>query len=84
MSIFMARAKRAGRFLEWKIAVFAVGATLAMGGMYLDRRWLVGVAIVVLVGGMALRFLPGGEEPEPEEDEAVEDGGDIEVDTPEA
>lgn len=64
VSIFMNRSKRAGRFLEWRIAVFAVGASLALGGIYLDQRWLVGVAIVVLAGGMATRFLPGGEEPE--------------------
>ncbi len=78
MSIFMDRSKRAGRHLEWKIAVFAVGATLAMGGIYLDQRWLVGIAIVVLVGGMAMRFLPGGEEPEDEEERT-----DAEDDAPE-
>ncbi len=80
MSIFMDRSKRAGSFLEWRTAVFAVGATLALGGIYLDQRWLVGVAIAVLVGGMALRFLPGGEEPEVggphDEDDAPEDGAD--------
>lgn len=64
----MDRSKRAGRYLEWKVRIFVVAATLALGGMYLDEPWLVGVAIVVLVAGMALRFVPSGEEPEEEED----------------
>ena len=67
----MDRTKRAGRYLEWKVRMFAVGATLALGGMYLNWSWLVGVAILVLAAGVALRFLPSGEEPE-EEPEANE------------
>ena len=47
-----------GPYLEWKVRLFAVAATLALGGMYLNKRWLVGVAIAVLAAGMALRFLP--------------------------
>lgn len=58
MSLFLDRSSRAGRYLEWKVAIFVVGGTLAMGGIYLDERWLTGVALVVLVAGMFLRFLP--------------------------
>ena len=72
----MDRTKRAGRYLEWKVRAFAAGATLALGGMYLGKQWLVGVAIVVLAGGMALRFLPEREEPgqESELDDESESG----------
>ena len=68
----MDRSKRAGRYLEWKVRIFVAAATLALGGMYLGERWLVGVAIVVLAGGMALRFLPAGEESEGESEDTPE------------
>jgi hypothetical protein len=32
--------------------------------MRLERRWLVWAAIVILVVGFVLRFLPGGDPPE--------------------
>jgi len=70
----MDRTKRAGRYLEWKVRLFVVGATLALGGMYLNRSWLVGVAILVLAAGVSLRFLPSGEEPEEEEEADETDG----------
>ena len=66
MSLFLDRSKQAGRYLEWKVRIFAVGATLALGGMYLGQRWLVGLAILILAAAMALRFLPVEEEPEEE------------------
>ena len=68
----MDRSGRAGRHLEWKVGTFVVGATLALGGMYLGERWLVGVAILVLAGAMALRFLPAGEEAEGESEDTPE------------
>lgn len=46
--------------LEWRIALFSVGAALAFGGMLLRVDWLVTVAIVVLVAGFVLRFAPSG------------------------
>jgi len=49
--------KRAGRFLEWKVRIFAVGAVLALVGMYRDERWMTGLAIVVLVGGLVIRVV---------------------------
>jgi hypothetical protein len=77
MSLFFDRSRRAGHYLEWKVRFFTVGATLAIGGMLLDKRWVVGVAIVILAAGMLLRFLPTGEEPDDgssaEEEEGDED-----------
>jgi hypothetical protein len=57
------RGKPAGPLLEWKVRIFAAGATLAMAGIFLDERWLTVAAIVVLAGGALLRFLPGAGEP---------------------
>lgn len=56
------RSRQAGRWLEWKVRIFTAGAILAVVGMYLDERWMTGAAIVVLLGGFFIRFLPGGEE----------------------
>lgn len=53
------RSRTAGRYLEWKVRIFTVGAVLAMVGMYLEEPWMTGLAIVVLLGGFVLRFLPG-------------------------
>jgi uncharacterized membrane protein len=50
------------------VRLFGVGAVLALAGVYLDRSWLVSVALGVLVMGFALRFLPekrGDEETTP-------------------
>ena len=46
------------RHLEWRIRTFGVGAILAVVGMATGQSWLVNVAIVVLVIGVLLRFLP--------------------------
>lgn len=61
------RSRRAGRHLAWKVRLFSAGAVLALAGIFLDDRWITGVAIVVLTAGMALRFLPM-HEAEDEED----------------
>jgi hypothetical protein len=45
--------------LEWKVRFFFLGAALAMAGVALDSTLLVTLAIVVLVGGAALRLIPG-------------------------
>ena len=42
--------------MAWKVRLFSLGAVLALVGIYLDNRWLTGSALVVLVGGVALRF----------------------------
>ncbi len=53
--------------LEIKIALFSVGAILALVGMYLENRWVVSAAIAVLAAGFLMRFRrpdrDDGEEP---------------------
>jgi len=73
------RRRRAGRFLEWKVALFVSGAVLGISGILLDEAWLRIGAIAVLASGMLLRFLPGGG-PVPDEEEADE-GVDSDDDT---
>jgi len=74
--VFMERNRRADDYpwLQWKVRLFAIGAGLALGGVILEWGWLIPAAIIVLVAGFALRFLPGGtgvreEDPEEEEEE---------------
>lgn len=43
--------------------------------MYLEARWMTGLAIVVLASAMLLRFLPGGVESEEWEDDEEWDAG---------
>lgn len=77
------------RWLRAKIWIFSIGAVLALAGMALEEDRLVAVAAVVLLVGMALRFLdrqepsdgstpePGdasGEAGPPPPDEASADG----------
>lgn len=60
--MFFDRSRRAGRYLEWKVRIFTVGAVLAVVGMATNQSWMTWVAIAVLGAGLALRFLPGGRE----------------------
>lgn len=55
--------KRKGedRFLAWKVRVFVVGAAVALAGIGMSLSWVVWAGIGVLVVGLLLRFLPGGE-----------------------
>ena len=46
-------------FLEGKVMIFLLGATLAMVGIARDSSLLVGLAIIVLLSGVTLRFLAG-------------------------
>ena len=57
------RGGRAGRFLEWKVRLFTVAAVLGLTGIFRDDRRLTGIAIVILVAGLLLRFLPGASGP---------------------
>jgi len=66
--VFLDRNRRAGKYLEWKVRIFSVAAVLALAGIYTDSRWLTSGAILLLVGGFLLRFLP--EDPQ---DDAPED-----------
>ncbi len=43
--------------LEWRIAVFFLGAILGLAGILLNISWLVTTALIVLLGGVALRGL---------------------------
>lgn len=69
--MFLDRSHRTGRFLEWKVRIFTVGAVLGLVGIYFEEPWMTGSAIAVLLMGMLLRFLPGAPR-EVEEDEAEE------------
>ena len=64
------RGRRAGKYFEWKIRLFSVGAVVALAGIYLDSRWVTGAAIVILMSGLLLRFLPADPE---DQDFAEED-----------
>jgi hypothetical protein len=68
--IFASRRDRGpDRYLHWKVKSFFVGAILALAGIGIESSALVAVAIFVLLAGMVLRFLPGGE------GESADDGG---------
>lgn len=79
--MFVDRRRRAGRFLEWKVRIFTVAAALVLAGMYLEARWMTWTALVLLIGAMSLRFLPGGaasrleHDEDPDADETAHDPG---------
>ena len=73
--VFLDRRRRAGPYLEWKVRLFVLAAVLGLAGIYLEERWLTGAAIALLFGGLALRFLPTGEEAEAAEDDDEDEGG---------
>jgi len=54
------RTRGDNRFVDEKMAIFAIGAACAVVGMALELSWLIYVAIGVLVIGFLLRFLPDG------------------------
>lgn len=45
-------------WLNVKLAVFSIGAMLALFGMGFRNNWLMGAAGLVLLAGIALRWLP--------------------------
>ena len=67
-------------YLDWKLRLFVLGASLATVGIGLEASWLVSLAILVLIAGASLRFLPGagkgdppgGEDPDWDESEEGE------------
>lgn len=61
VGLFVDHARRDRPHLEWKVRLFAAGAVLGLAGMYLEERWLTGGGIAVLLAGVLLRFLPGGD-----------------------
>jgi len=56
------RNRRAGKFLEWKVRLFSVAAVVALAGIYMESRWWTGAAILILMGGLLLQFLPSDDE----------------------
>lgn len=60
MILFVRRSPRDGPdpYVGLKMLLFALGAAMALAGMLLTRTWLVAVAMVVLVVGFFVRFLP--------------------------
>ena len=76
------RPPRDDHFLEWKVGLFSIAAVLGLGGIYLERGWLTGAAILLLASAMSLRFLPGGEGRgmySDDDEEEVGDGDDAEL-----
>ncbi len=71
LMIFLDRSRRADQYpwLEWKVRLFVMGSVLAVGGMVMEEGWIIILAIVVLVAGFCLRFLPGGRGVREEEDD---------------
>lgn len=45
-------------WLYEKMILFAVGAAAALAGMLLDESWIIILAALLLVTGMALRLVP--------------------------
>jgi len=58
VSLFLDRKPRSRRFLVWKTRIFAVAAVIALVGMYLNNPYVTGAALVLLLVGVALRFVP--------------------------
>jgi membrane protein implicated in regulation of membrane protease activity len=72
MSFFtQTRASGPGRFLQWKVRLFAVAAVLLLIGMAREINLLVGAAIAILAIAFVLRFFE--KEPENEGEEELED-----------
>jgi len=40
------------------VRLFSVAAVVALAGIYLESRWWTGAAVVILMGGMLLKFVP--------------------------
>jgi hypothetical protein len=52
------------RWLNVKVAIFCLGAGIALVGIASGKNWVVNLAIGVLAVGFLLRFLPGSRPPE--------------------
>lgn len=63
--MFLDRNRTAGRYLEWKVRLFVVAAVVALGGMYFESDLAVVAAILILLAGLLLRFLPADSEDAP-------------------
>jgi membrane protein implicated in regulation of membrane protease activity len=77
MAFGMRGGRGTGRFLEWKIRLFFVGAVLLMVGIAREIDLLVILAVAVLAVAFILRFF---ERPDPVDDDEV-DEEDVESET---
>jgi disulfide bond formation protein DsbB len=71
--LFVNRRRGSSGHLEWRIRLFGVGAIVGLAGMYAQVRWMIWIALVVLVVGFLLRFFPasGTEEDSTDGDDSV-------------
>jgi len=69
VSLFHRRSRREDPYLEWKVRLFSVAAVAGILGIYLEERWMVGVAIVILAVAMALGLLGGRGQPSSHDDD---------------
>lgn len=60
VGLFIDHSRRRRPHLVWKVRLFAAGAVLGVAGMYLEERWLGGAAIILLLAGVLVRFVPDG------------------------
>ncbi len=72
MSLLLDPRRRSSHYLVWKVRIFSVAAVIALVGMYLNNPWITGTALVLLLSGMLLRFLPEPRAPkDPDEGDSV-------------
>jgi hypothetical protein len=45
-------------WLREKVWIFTAGAVVALVGMLSDTTWVIGLGALILLSGIALRFLP--------------------------
>ena len=57
--------------LEWRIGAFFLGAILGLAGVFLNISWLVTTALIVLLGGVALRGLAARDSSSEEQEPAT-------------
>lgn len=56
---FVDRSRRGpDRFLPWKVGLFVAAGLLIYFGVRLDLRWVLWIAIVLLLVAVGLRFVP--------------------------
>jgi hypothetical protein len=69
VALFRVSRERKGpdHWVNAKIAIFCAGACVALIGMALDRRWVVNVAVGILLVGVVLRFVKPASSREDEE-----------------
>lgn len=72
------RTGQVGRWFEWKVRVFLLGATLGLLGIFLDDHRVILGALGVLAVGVVLRALPDGTSVASDEDDEEEEEDDEE------